>query len=90
LPGRHHLVPVVYNILLNLSQKGDQVRRLANAARHLDKDSVFVVEAAFAGEWKHHSAHYIDAETIRPDRSSLDLGKYDPVTHDPVTQILTE
>jgi len=45
------LVYLVFNTIFNLLTQDEQVACFANAARHLDDDGVFVVEAAVPSAW---------------------------------------
>jgi SAM-dependent methyltransferase len=84
--GTYRLVYVVYNSLFNLLTQDDQVRCFTNVARHLDDDGRFVVEA-YVPSWLYRLRDngYVDAEDVRRDGATLDVGRYDPVT-----QILDE
>ncbi len=44
LPNRYPLAFVVFNSIMNLTTQDDQVQFVANAAKHLTDDGVFVVE----------------------------------------------
>jgi hypothetical protein len=44
MPGSYRLVYIVFNSLMNLLTHDEQVACVANAARHLTDDGVFVVE----------------------------------------------
>jgi SAM-dependent methyltransferase len=84
--GTYRLVYLVYNSLFNLLTQDDQVRCFTNVARHLDADGRFVVEA-YVPSWLYRLRDngYVDAEDVRRDGATLDVGRYDPVT-----QILDE
>jgi SAM-dependent methyltransferase len=76
---RYPLVFVIFNTIFNLLTQDDQVRCFENAARHLDDDGVFLIEAAVPSAWTAtHS--YVDAEAIAPTSVELDVCRYDPVT----------
>ncbi len=81
-PGRYRLIYVVFNTFFNLLTQDDQVRCFSNVAEHLTDEGVFVIEGATPW-WLHRldRGQYVDAEEIRPDRVTLDIGRYDPVTH---------
>lgn len=82
--ARYPLVFLIFNTIFNLLTQDDQVRCFENAARHLDDDGVFLIEAAVPSAWTtRHS--YVDAETVSPTSVLLDVCRYDPVT-----QILDE
>lgn len=84
--GTYRLVYLVFNSLFNLLTQDDQVRCFTNVARHLDADGRFVVEA-YVPSWLYRLRDngYVDAEDVRRDGATLDVGRYDPVT-----QILDE
>jgi hypothetical protein len=79
LPGRYRLVYLVFNTIFNLLTQDGQVRCFENAARHLDDDGVFVVEAAVAGPAYPVTPQYVAAESVAAGRVVLDVGRYDPV-----------
>lgn len=78
------LVYLVFNTIFNLLTQEDQVRCFENAARHLDAEGVFVVEAAVPSAWVRRD-QFVNVEKIASDRVVLDVNQYDPVT-----QILDE
>lgn len=80
----YRLVYLVFNTLFNLLTQDAQVRCFRNAARHLDTDGVFLVEAAVPSAWTGRTS-YVDAEAVEGERVLLDVCRYDPVT-----QILEE
>jgi SAM-dependent methyltransferase len=80
----YRLVYLVFNTLFNLLTQDDQVRCFQNAARHLDTDGAFLVEAAVPSAWAGRH-NYVDAEAVEGERVLLDVCRYDPVT-----QILEE
>lgn len=80
LGRRYRLVYLVFNTIYNLLTQDDQVRCFENAARHLEDDGVFLVEAATAGPSYRLERQYVDAETVEADQVVLDVGRYDPVT----------
>lgn len=80
LEGRYRLVYLVFNTFYNLLTQDDQVRCFENAARHLDDEGLFLVEAAMAGPQYRIEEQYVDAETVEAGRVVLDVGRYDPVT----------
>ena len=73
------LVYLVYNTIFNLLTQDEQVACYANAARHLDDDGVFVVEAAVPSAWL-PSDSYVQPERVEADAVVLDVCAYDPVT----------
>ena len=80
LTGRYRLVYLVFNTFYNLLTQDDQVRCFENAARHLDDDGVFLIEAALPGPQYRLERQYVDAEAVELDKVVLDVGRYDPVT----------
>jgi SAM-dependent methyltransferase len=84
--GTYRLIYVVYNTFFNLLTQDDQVRCFTNVARHLDEAGRFVIEASVPARWyRLRDYGYVDAEDVRLDGVTLDVGRYDPVT-----QILDE
>nr|WP_275588455.1 class I SAM-dependent methyltransferase [Microlunatus panaciterrae] len=81
---RYCLVFLIFNTIFNLLTQDDQVRCFQNAARHLDEDGLFLVEAAVPSAWT-ASNSYVNAEDVELDFVTLDVCRYDPVT-----QILDE
>jgi SAM-dependent methyltransferase len=77
---RYGLVYLAYNTIGNLITQEDQVRCFENAARHLDRDGLFVLECAVpvAPARPHHQ--FVDAEHIGLDSVTLEVCRYDPVT----------
>lgn len=86
VPGTYRLAYVVFNTLFNLLTQDDQVRCFQNVAAHLTEDGCFVVEA-FVPTYltRLRDDQYVDAEQIRVDAVTLDVGR-----HDPVNQTLEE
>jgi hypothetical protein len=84
--GTYRLIYLVFNTIFNLLTQDDQVRCFENVASHLRADGSFVVEA-FVPTYltRLRSEQYVDAETIRVDEVTLDVGR-----HDPVKQLLVE
>jgi SAM-dependent methyltransferase len=86
LPDRYRLVYVVFNSLMNLITQDEQVDCVANAARHLTDDGVFVVEnvvpAPMYGLRQDRDGvdQYVDASHIGPERISVEVGRFDRVT----------
>lgn len=80
--NRHYsLVYLVYNTIFNLLTADDQIRCFENAARHLTRDGVFVVETALPHVWMPPGeSDYVHAEHIAQDTVMLDVARYDPVT----------
>lgn len=77
----YRLAFLVYNTLFNLLTQDEQVRCFSNAARQLDDDGVFVVEALTPDSlYRLRDSQYVDAEAIELGRVRLDVGRFDPVT----------
>ena len=81
LSGRYRLVYVVFNTFFNLLTQDAQVRCFERTAAHLADDGGFVIEAGTPW-WLHRidRGQYVDAQEIRPDRVTLDIGRYDAAT----------
>jgi SAM-dependent methyltransferase len=78
--SRYGLVYLVYNTIGNLLTQDDQVRCFQNAARHLDRDGVFVLECRIPTAPARPGHQYADPAHIAAGHVVLDLGHYDPVT----------
>jgi SAM-dependent methyltransferase len=79
--GRSYgLVYLVYNTIGNLLTQDDQVRCFQNAARHLDRGGVFVLECRIPAAPARSGYQYADPAHIAAGHVVLDLGRYDPVT----------
>lgn len=82
----YSLVFLVYNTIFNLLTEDDQVRCFANAARHLDDEGVFVVEAALPHTWVEPGRpDYVHTELVDLAAIGFDVARYDPAT-----QLLSE
>jgi hypothetical protein len=81
LPDRYRLVYVVFNTFFNLLTQDAQIRCFERSAAHLADEGLVVIEAGTPW-WLHRldRGQYVDAEELRPDRVTLDVGQYDPVT----------
>jgi hypothetical protein len=81
LPGRYRLVYVVFNTFFNLLTQEAQIRCFERSATHLADEGLVVIEAGTPW-WLHRldRRQYVDAEELRRDRVTLDVGRYDPVT----------
>ena len=78
--SRHYpLVYLVFNSIFNLLTQDEQVRCFANAARHLDADGAFLVEAAVPSAWLRGKDH-VAVERVETASVTLDVNRYDPVT----------
>lgn len=73
------LVYLVFNTLYNILTQQDQIECFKNAARHLDDDGVFVVEAAPPWAWI-RGDQFINVEKITAGSVRLDVNQYDHVT----------
>jgi len=84
--GTYRLVYIVFNTLFNLLTQDAQVRCFENVSGHLADGGLFVVEA-FVPTFltRLRDDQYVDAEEIRTDRVTFDMGR-----HDPVLQLLDE
>lgn len=81
---RYGLVYLVFNTIFNVLTQEGQVACFENAARHLDDEGVFLVEAAVPSAWLPSEAY------TRPERVDADGVTLDVCTYDPVTQLLDE
>lgn len=81
---RYGLVYLVFNTIFNLLTQDEQVACFDNAARQLECDGVFVVEAAVPSAWLPSEAY------ARPERVTATSVTLDVCTYDPVTQVLDE
>jgi SAM-dependent methyltransferase len=77
---KYGLVFLVYNTIGNLLTQDDQIRCFENAARHLDRDGVFVLECAVPAAPQRPYRQYVDAEQITAAGVMLEVCQYDPVT----------
>jgi SAM-dependent methyltransferase len=81
VPHTYDLIYLVFNTLFNLLTQDEQVRCFENAAAHLSKDGVFVIEGLVPTEFcRLRNNQYVDLEEIQVDGVRLDLARYDPVT----------
>lgn len=86
MPDRYRLVYVVFNSLMNLISQDEQVDCVANAARHLTEDGVFVVENVVPDPMyglrqdRGGVDQYVEAEHIGPDGVTVEVGRFDRVT----------
>ena len=81
---RYPLVYLAFNTIFNVLTQDGQVECFANAARHLDDNGVFVVEAAVPSAWLPSDSY------VRPERIDADAVALDACTYDPATQVLDE
>ena len=81
LERQYGVVYLVYNTVFNLLTADAQVCCFENAARHLTKDGVFVVETAIPSAWiSPDRSEYVKAEHVGLNEVRLDVVRYDPVT----------
>jgi ubiquinone/menaquinone biosynthesis C-methylase UbiE len=86
LPDRYRLVYIAFNSLMNLLTQDEQVDCVANAARHLTDDGVFVVENVVPDPMyglrqdRDGVDQYVDATHIDPELLSVEAGRFDRVT----------
>lgn len=78
------LVFLVYNTIFNVLTQDGQIECFENAARHLEHDGVFVIEAAVPSAWLPTDSY------ARPERVEADAVSLDVCSYDPATQILDE
>jgi len=81
---RYDVVYLVFNTIFNLLTQDAQVDCFVNAARHLEHDGAFVVEAGVPGAWIGDGAY------ARPERVEADAVTLDVCSYDPVAQVLDE
>lgn len=77
---RYGLVYLVYNTIGNLLSQDDQVRCFANAAHHLERGGVFVLECRIPTAPSRAHRHFVDAEHIDLDQVTIGVCHYDPVS----------
>ena len=86
LPDRYSLVFIVFNSLMNVMTQDGQVDTVANAARHLTDDGVFVVEnvvpdAMYRLDLDRDGVdQYVLTEEISTDGVMVEVGRYDRVS----------
>ena len=86
LPDRYRLVFVAFNSLMNLVTQDEQVQCVANAARQLTDDGVFVVENVVPNPMyglrqdRDGVDQYVDAGQMRADGVTVEVGRYDRAT----------
>jgi SAM-dependent methyltransferase len=82
LADRYRLVYLVFNSLMNLLTQDEQVACVANAARHLSDDGVFVVEivvpdAMYGLRQRDGVDQFVDAERVDDDGVTVEVGRFD-------------
>jgi SAM-dependent methyltransferase len=85
MPDRYALVYIAFNSLMNLLTQDEQVRAVANAARHLTDDGVFVVEQVvpdpmYQLRQRDGVDQFVDAERVDQDGVVIEVGRYDRAT----------
>jgi len=86
MPERYQLVYIVFNSLMNLITQDEQVRCVANAARHLTEDGTFLVENVVPDAMYVLRAdrdgvdQYVNAGQVGPRGVTVEVGRYDRVT----------
>lgn len=86
LPDRYKLVFIVFNSIMNLTTQEEQVECVANAARHLTDDGVFLVENVVPDPMyslrrdRDGVDQYVDAEQIGTERVAIEAGRFDRAT----------
>ena len=73
------LVYLVFNTIFNIQTQDGQIECFRNAARHLNDDGVFVIEAAVPDAWL-PTDRYAVPEKVSGDAVTLDVCLYDPIT----------
>ncbi len=86
LPDRYSLVFIAFNSLMNVITQDGQVETVANAARHLTDDGVFVVENVVPDPmYRLHVDRdgvdqYVLTEEISTDGVMVEVGRYDRIS----------
>jgi SAM-dependent methyltransferase len=85
LADRYRLVYIAFNSLMNLLTQEEQVRAVANAARHLTDDGVFVVEQVvpdpmYQLRQRDGVDQFVDAEEVDENGVVIEVGRYDRAT----------
>jgi SAM-dependent methyltransferase len=75
----YSLVYLVFNTIYNILAQEGQVQCFKNAARHLNEDGVFIVEAAPPWAWI-RGDQFVNVERITAGSVTLDVNQYDQVT----------
>jgi hypothetical protein len=73
------LVYLVFNTIFNIQTQDGQVECFRNAAKHLNQDGVFLIEAAVPDAWL-PSERYAVPEEVIGESVTLDVCRCDPVT----------
>jgi Methyltransferase domain len=86
LPDRYALVFVAFNSLMNVLTQDGQAETVANAARHLTDDGVFVIENVVPDPMyrlqpdRDGVDQYVLTEQIGPDGVLVEVGRFDRVS----------
>lgn len=85
LPRAFRLVYIVFNSIMNLVSQDEQVQCVANAARHLTDDGVFVVENVvpdpmYVQRQRDGIDQAVNAEHVGADGVTIEVGRYDRVS----------
>jgi hypothetical protein len=80
----YSLVYLMFNTIYNILTQEGQVECLKNAARHLDEDGVFVVEAAPPWAWV-RGPQFVNVQRLTSGSVALDVNQ-----NDQATQVLDE
>lgn len=75
----YSLVYLVFNTIFNIQTQDGQIECFRNAARHLEDDGVFLIEAAVPDAWL-PGERYAVPEKITGESVTLDVCMYDPIT----------
>lgn len=73
------LVYLVFNTIFNIQTQDGQIECFRNAARHMDDDGIFLIEAAVPDAWL-PAERYALPEKVTGESVTLDVCKYDPIT----------
>jgi SAM-dependent methyltransferase len=77
--GKYSLIYVLFNTFYALLTQDDQLRCMANVAKHLDRQGVFVIEAFVPDLSRFIDGQAVRAVDIREDRVQLDVSQHDPL-----------
>ena len=81
--GKFDLIYLVFNTLFNLTSQDAQVRCFQNAAGHLSRNGVYVIEA-FVPDM----ARFSGGQSLRTVGVAFDALTLEAALHDPVTQLV--
>lgn len=77
--GSYSLVYLVFNSIFNVQTQDAQVQCFHNAARHLDDDGAFLLEAVVPTTWT-DEYEYVRPRWIGREGVGINVCRYDPVT----------